>query len=40
MLELRDHVGGKSNQVIAIRRPGNKGRRIRLIRRELKRSLR
>ena len=27
MLELRDHVAGKSNQVIARRRPGNKGRR-------------
>jgi site-specific recombinase XerD len=27
MLELRDHVAGKSNQVIAGRRPGNKGRR-------------
>ena len=27
MLELRDHVPGKSNQVIARRRPGNKGRR-------------
>lgn len=27
MLELRDHVADKSNQVIARRRPGNKGRR-------------
>ena len=27
MLELRDHVAGKTNQVIARRRPGNKGRR-------------
>jgi len=27
MLELKDHVAGKSNQVIAKRRPGNKGRR-------------
>ena len=27
MLELTDHVAGKSNQVIARRRPGNKGRR-------------
>ena len=27
MLELSDHVAGKSNQVIARRRPGNKGRR-------------
>ena len=27
MLELKDHVAGKSNQVIARRRPGNKGRR-------------
>ena len=27
MLELRDHVAGKSNQVIAGRQPGNKGRR-------------
>ena len=27
MLELTDHVTGKSNEVIARRRPGNKGRR-------------
>jgi hypothetical protein len=27
MLELTDHVTGKSNKVIARRRPGNKGRR-------------
>ena len=27
MLELKDHVASKSNQVIARRRPGNKGRR-------------
>jgi hypothetical protein len=27
MLELTDHVAGKSDKVIARRRPGNKGRR-------------
>ena len=27
MLELTDYVAGKSNQAIAGRRPGNKGRR-------------
>ncbi len=27
MLELKDHLAGKPNQVIARRRPGNKGRR-------------
>lgn len=27
MLELTDHLTGKSNQVISLRRPGNKGRR-------------
>ena len=40
MLELTDHVPGKSNQAIGGRRPGDKDVVIRLIRRGSKKSLR
>ena len=39
MLELRDHVAYKSNQVIARRRPGTRDAAIQLIRRGSRKSL-